>query len=66
MEIPKDLSRAKKGKLKKIAREYVWDDPYLWKFCADQLVRKCVPKSEYKSKLDFCHPYACGGHFGAK
>ena len=34
--IPKDLSRAKKGKLKRIAQQYVWDDPYLWKYCADQ------------------------------
>ena len=64
--IPKDLSRAKKGKLKRIAQQYVWDDPYLWKYCADQLIRRCVPETEFKSILDFCHSYACGGHFGAK
>ncbi|CAN6562609.1 unnamed protein product [Malus baccata var. baccata] len=26
----------------------------------------CVPESEFKSILTFCHSYACGGHFGAK
>ena len=64
--IPKDLSRAKNGKLKRIAQEYVWDDPYLWKYCADQLIKRCVLETEFKSILDFCHSYACGGHFGAK
>ena len=64
--IPKDLSRARKGKLKRIAQQYVWDDPYLWKYCANQLIRRCVPKTEFKSILDFCHSYACGRHFGAK
>ena len=28
--------------------------------------RRCVPETEFKSILDFCHSYACGGHFGAK
>ncbi|XP_068329677.1 uncharacterized protein [Pyrus communis] len=28
------------------ARFYVWDDPYLWKFCPDQIVRRCVNESE--------------------
>ncbi|CAN6543412.1 unnamed protein product [Malus baccata var. baccata] len=27
---------------------------------------RCVPESEFKSILNFCHSYACGGHFGAK
>ena len=38
----------------------------MWKFCADQLVRRCVHESEFQSILTFCHSYACGGHFGAK
>ncbi|KAM2174288.1 hypothetical protein ACFX1Q_033827 [Malus domestica] len=61
-----DFTRAQKGKLVKIAKYYEWDDPYLWKYCTDQLIRRCVPESEFKSILTFCHSYACGGHFGAK
>ncbi|CAN6539957.1 unnamed protein product [Malus baccata var. baccata] len=63
---PNDFTRAQKDKLVKIAKYYEWDDPYLWKYCPDQLIRKCVPESEFKSILTFCHSYACGGHFGAK
>ena len=30
-----EISRAKKMKLKSEAKYYFWDDPYLWKMCAD-------------------------------
>ncbi|CAN6576789.1 unnamed protein product [Malus baccata var. baccata] len=62
--IPSTLNRNQRDKLKKDARFYVWDDPYLWKFCPDQIVRRCVNESEFQSILTFCHSYTCGGHFG--
>ncbi|CAL2246946.1 unnamed protein product [Prunus armeniaca] len=65
-KIPDDFTRAQKDKLVKTAKNYEWDDPYLWKYCHDQLIRRCVPEYEFKSILTFCHFYACGGHFGAK
>ncbi|CAN6721003.1 unnamed protein product [Malus baccata var. baccata] len=65
-KIPDDFTRAQKDKLVKIAKYYEWDDPYLWKYCIDQLIRRCVPESEFKSILTFCYSYACGGHFGVK
>ena len=40
--------------------------PYLWKHCADQIIRRCVDKHEVPSILAFCHSEACGGHFGPK
>ena len=52
--------------MKHDARQYVWDESYLWKFCADQIVRRCVPENEIESILRFCHSEACGGHFGPK
>ncbi|KAL0320094.1 UNVERIFIED_CONTAM: hypothetical protein Sradi_5270900 [Sesamum radiatum] len=64
--LPHDLPRAKKEKIKSDAKYYVWDDPYLWKYCSDQIIRRCVPESEIPSILEFCHSYACGGHFGPK
>ncbi|KAM1985348.1 hypothetical protein ACFX16_013523 [Malus domestica] len=64
--IPSTLNRNQRDKLKKDARFYVWDDPYLWKFCPDQIVRRCVNESEFQSILTFCHSYACGGHFGTQ
>ena len=65
-QIPSHFTRAAKDKLIKNSKYYVWDDPYLWKHCADQLIRRCVPESEFNSILTFCHSSACGGHFGAK
>ncbi|CAN6725584.1 unnamed protein product [Malus baccata var. baccata] len=65
-KIMDDFTRAQKDKLVIIAKYYEWDDPYLWKYCTDQLIRRCIPESEFKSILTFCHSYPCGGHFGAK
>ncbi|CAN6718906.1 unnamed protein product [Malus baccata var. baccata] len=64
--IPSTFNRNQRDKLKKDARFYVWDDPYLWKFYPDQIVCRCVNESEFQSILTFCHSYACGGHFGTQ
>ncbi|KAM2933093.1 hypothetical protein FF1_041090 [Malus domestica] len=65
-QIPSTYTRHQRDKLRHDARFYVWDDPYLWKFCLDQIVRRCVHDSEFRSILSFCHTYACGGHFGTQ
>lgn len=65
-KIPDDLTSAQKDKLKKEAKFYEWDDPYLWKYYPDQVMRRCVLNSEFFSILTFCHSYACRGHFGEK
>ncbi|CAN6679376.1 unnamed protein product [Malus baccata var. baccata] len=65
-QVPNTLSKAQRDKLRKEARFYVWDDPYLWKICLDQIVHRCVIESEFHSILSFCHSYACGGHFGTQ
>ncbi|CAN6581623.1 unnamed protein product [Malus baccata var. baccata] len=64
--IPSTYTKHQRDKLRHDARFYVWDDPYLWKFCPDQIVRRCVHDSEFRSILSFCHTYACGGHFGTQ
>ncbi|KAL9382097.1 hypothetical protein Peur_025132 [Populus x canadensis] len=65
-EFPPGLSTSQKDKLRADAKYYFWDTPYLWKFCVDQVVRRCVPQDEFHSILTFCHSHSCGGHFGAK
>ncbi|CAN6576826.1 unnamed protein product [Malus baccata var. baccata] len=64
--VPSELLKHQGDKLKKEARFYVWDDPYLWKYCPDQVIRRCVHDSEFNAILIFCHTYACGGHFGTQ
>ncbi|CAL9021113.1 unnamed protein product, partial [Prunus brigantina] len=65
-ELPTGLSTFQRDKLRKQARYYFWDDPYLFKHRPDQVIRRCVPEGDFKSILEFCHSHACGGHFGAK
>ena len=65
-QLPDTLSCFHQDKLKRIAMQYMWDDPYVWKHCADLLIRRCVPNNEQHSILEFCHTYATGGHFGPK
>ncbi|XP_027356742.1 uncharacterized protein LOC113866050 [Abrus precatorius] len=62
--VPPHASRSQIDKLKSNAKYYVWDDPYLWKFCNDQVIRRCVPNHEFQDILYFCHGTSVGGHFG--
>ncbi|KAM2163257.1 hypothetical protein ACFX1Q_040963 [Malus domestica] len=65
-QVPSTLTKHQCDKLRKDARFYVWDNPYLWKYCSDQILRRCVHDCEFLSILRFCHTYACGGHFGTQ
>ncbi|CAN6695209.1 unnamed protein product [Malus baccata var. baccata] len=65
-QVPSTLTKHQCDKLRKDARFYVWDDPYLWKYCSDQIMHRCVHDCEFLSILRFCHTYACGGHFGTQ
>ncbi|XP_052299705.1 uncharacterized protein LOC107175370 [Citrus sinensis] len=64
--VPEELTRAQKAKIKSDVEYHVWDEPYLWKHCSDQVIRRCIPETEFTSILTFCHTLACGGHFGPK
>ena len=44
-QVSSTLNKHQRDKLKKDARFYVWDDPYLWKYCPDQILRRCVHDS---------------------
>ena len=63
---PPEFSFSQKAKLRSDAKNYFWEPPCLWKYCSDQIIRKCVPEHEYESILSFCHDHACGGHFSTK
>nr|XP_027086604.1 uncharacterized protein LOC113708340 [Coffea arabica] len=63
---PTGWLKSKRDKLKSDAKYFIWDDPYLWKRCADQVMRRCVSEVEFQSILAFCHTFTCGGHFGPK
>ena len=45
---------------------YYWEEPFLYKYCADQIIRRCVPQGEQQGILNQCHENACGGHFASQ
>ncbi|KAH9763009.1 hypothetical protein KPL70_001028 [Citrus sinensis] len=65
-KLPEHWTKQDKAKFFAEIKNFFWDDPYLFKYCADQIVRRCVPESEIQNILSFCHEQACGGHFSAK
>ncbi|KAI5343406.1 hypothetical protein L3X38_011282 [Prunus dulcis] len=61
-----DLTFQERKKFFSMVKHYMWDEPYLFKYCPDQIIRRCVPESEQQSILTFSHALACRGHFSAK
>jgi hypothetical protein len=47
-------------------KTFLWDDPYLFKYYPDQIIRRCTPEFDQSNVISFCHDHACGGHFNAK
>ena len=47
-------------------RKFYWDDPYLFKYCPDQILRRCIPNNETHYVIKYCHSEACGGHFSMR
>ncbi|RDY01283.1 Retrovirus-related Pol polyprotein from transposon 17.6, partial [Mucuna pruriens] len=62
-QFPLEASRLYKEKLQSDAKYYMWDDPYLWRLCNDQVIRRCIPDAEINSVHQFCHAALGGGHY---
>ncbi|GJV16659.1 reverse transcriptase domain-containing protein [Tanacetum coccineum] len=63
--VKKGMSSQQKRKNFKDAKHYYWDDPYLFKICADQVIRRCVFGKEANEILMACHNGPTGGHHSA-
>ncbi|GJZ40286.1 reverse transcriptase domain-containing protein [Tanacetum coccineum] len=63
--IVKGMSSQQKKKFFKDVKHYFWDDPYLFRICADQVIRRCVYGQEAVDILTACHNGPTGGHHGA-
>nr|GEU95712.1 copia protein [Tanacetum cinerariifolium] len=59
------MTSQQKQKFFKDARHYFWDDPYLFRTYADQIIRRCVAGEEAIDILNACHSGPTGGHYGA-
>ncbi|GKA57909.1 reverse transcriptase domain-containing protein [Tanacetum coccineum] len=63
--IVKGMTSQQKNKFFKDIKHYFWDDPYLFKTCADQVIRQCVFGKEALEILEACHSGPTGGHYSA-
>jgi hypothetical protein len=45
---------------------FYWNDPYLFKYCPDQIFQRSIPDNELSSVIKFYHSEACKGHFSSK
>ncbi|GKA45082.1 reverse transcriptase domain-containing protein [Tanacetum coccineum] len=59
------MSTHQKNKIFKDVKHYFWDDPFLFKTCADQVIQRCVLGQEAVDILIACHSGPTGGHYGA-
>ncbi|KAK9006475.1 hypothetical protein V6N11_035512 [Hibiscus sabdariffa] len=62
--VPPDLSSQGRKMFRHDAKFFYWDEPYLFKKCTDQVLRRCVPDEEQKDIMYHCYAASCGCHFG--
>ena len=43
-------------------KKFFWNEAYLYRSCADGLIRRCVPEVVMLSVLEECHSSPVGGH----
>nr|GEX48816.1 reverse transcriptase domain-containing protein [Tanacetum cinerariifolium] len=63
--IIKGMSSQQKNEFLKDVKHYFWDDPFLFKICADQVIRRCVHDKKALDILEACHNGPTGRHHGA-
>ncbi|GKD98609.1 reverse transcriptase domain-containing protein [Tanacetum coccineum] len=63
--VVKGMSSQQKKKFFKDVKHYFLDDPYMFKICVDQVIRRCVHGQEAVNILTACHNGPTGGHHSA-
>nr|GEV47680.1 reverse transcriptase domain-containing protein [Tanacetum cinerariifolium] len=62
--VVKGMSSQQKSKFFKDVKHYFWDDPFLFRICDAQVIRRCVHGQEAIDILKACHYEPTGGHHG--
>lgn len=64
--MPAQWSSQDKKKFLSEVKHFYWDDPYLFKYCPDQIMRRCIPDNEVSSVIKFFHSDTHSHHFSLK
>nr|GEV91098.1 reverse transcriptase domain-containing protein [Tanacetum cinerariifolium] len=59
------LELCKKEEVFSQVKTYLWKEPYAFKLCVDNIMRRCVAGSETLKILAHCHSGPTGGHHSA-
>ncbi|GKA93154.1 reverse transcriptase domain-containing protein [Tanacetum coccineum] len=62
--IPNGMTYQQKNKFFFDLKNYFWEEPYLFKVCSDEMIRRCISESETQTILDQCHHGPTDGHYG--
>ena len=64
--IPPDITFQQTKRFFIEVKRYFWEYLILFKQGADQIIQRCVPKSEASEILTHCHSLECGSHFNGQ
>jgi hypothetical protein len=64
--MPLHWGRQHKSKFMAMVKYFFWDDPYLFKYCPNQIIMRCIPEHDQANVISFFHDHACGSRISAK
>ncbi|GJR39055.1 reverse transcriptase domain-containing protein [Tanacetum coccineum] len=63
--IPPKWTSEKRKRFFSQVKYYFWDEPYAFRLCPDNIIRRCVAGNEIPEILTHCHSGPTGGHHSA-
>ena len=61
--LPSDKTSQQKKRFFAELKHYFWEEPFLFRVCADQVIRRCVTEQEGQEILKHYHTGPTGGHY---
>ncbi|GJZ10917.1 reverse transcriptase domain-containing protein [Tanacetum coccineum] len=63
--VPPNWTPGKRRRFFSQVKNYFWNEPYAFKLCSDNVIRRCVAGNEIHEILVHCHSGPTGGHHSA-
>ncbi|GJY22234.1 putative ribonuclease H-like domain-containing protein, partial [Tanacetum coccineum] len=63
--IPPKWTAEKRKRFFSQVKHYFWDEPYAFRLCLDNIMRRCVAGNKIPEILMHCHSGPTGGHYSA-
>ncbi|GKA36757.1 reverse transcriptase domain-containing protein [Tanacetum coccineum] len=63
--VPPNWTFEKRKRFFSQVKTYFWEEPYAFKLCTDNIIRRCVAGSETLEIMAHCHSGPTGGHHSA-